>query len=281
MYKRGAFPSQFNVQSGYKTKSSLDDTAFSSKSGQVSKNVSRAKSSSNAFRKKYSYNSEAMQMNAHARIVNGTVDGIVEVNTPNSRSRDGARNDSFDEYDHKKRDKLIEKRLRVQSTNIMQRKDELAKKAASNRKLNLAAMQQIASKLMVQMQPGQHVSKGQLPILSIAQIEKAMNNRRKKLKIATSKNYALLTKKPTSKQQKDENQSRGAGLMQKSKNRLFFSSVGSQEANDQSIESKKLDTTVKDTEYETEKASKVDLVDCKKQDYALIESSKDLHQSVR
>lgn len=80
-------------------------------------------------------------MNAHARIVNGTVDGIVEVNTPNSRSRDGARNDSFDEYDHKKRDKLIEKRLRVQSTNIMQRKDELAKKAASNRKLNLAAMQ--------------------------------------------------------------------------------------------------------------------------------------------
>ena len=69
--------------------------------------------------------------------------------------------------------------------------------------------------------------------------------------------------------------------MQKSKNRLFFSSVGSQEANDQSLESKKLDTTVKDTEYETEKASKVDLVDCKKQDYALIESSKDLHQSVR
>ena len=159
-------------------------------------------------------------------------DDIVEVCSPNSRAQvneDGGRINSLDKYDYRSStaNLLKNKRMRVHSSTATQKKDlSQVKRSTSNRKLHLAAMQKIASKLMLQMEPGNHFKKGQLPNLSIAQIEKAMNHRRKRLKAATSKNYAMLIKDER-KGARGENHSRGAASTSPGKHPVVFSSVNS------------------------------------------------------
>ena len=65
----------------------------------------------------------------------------------------------------------------ISPKNTKQNNTSSAQKQKDLNKLNFSAMQKIASKLITQLKPGGFMTKGDLPILSVAQIDKAVKQK--------------------------------------------------------------------------------------------------------